>query len=147
MKLVVEELYDSLAQDFDFDQDRVISTVRIWLYKHLSPSGDLSLTLNQSAADIATSDTLDSAYIESNTDATNLNYYHGMVRFDFTTPFVIRKGTVTLTLNASTYTFSESAFFGWVKPHENKYFTQEQSPSAGAFQSFGVEFWRYKGRL
>ena len=146
-KLVVEELYTTLSQDFEASHRMVLSNVRLWVYKHLSPAGNISLVVKQGGQTLATSTAITSTYLEANTDATAINYFHGQIRFDFASPFVIQRGDLTLELTAAGYTFSESAYFGWVKRHENLVFTQDYTPASGAYKPFGVEFWKYKDRL
>lgn len=147
-KLIVEELRTTLSQNFTNDRVRIIKHIRPWLYKHLSPSGDLNIVVKQGGQTLATSETVTSSYIETNTDSTALNYTHGFFRFTFTDAFVLRSGDFTIELQASGgYSFSESAYFGWVKPHENKLFTTSYSPSDGANQTFGVEIWEYRDKL
>lgn len=146
-KILVEELKTSLEQDFTANKKHVLKSIRLWLYKHLSPSGNIYIEVIQGGQTIATSGNITSAYLEANTDATALNYSHGYIRFDFTDTFVILKGNFTVRLNSSGYSFSDSAYFGWVKPHENKLFTETYTNRNELDNTFGVQFWEIRERL
>jgi hypothetical protein len=146
-KIVVEELKTTLEQNFTNNVKRKIQSIRIWIYKHLSPSGNFYITVNQASQDLAVSEALTSSYIEANSSSTALNYSHGFIKFNFTNPFILNAGDFTLELSNDSYTFSESAYVGWVKYHENNPFTQDYSPNNGVNNTFGVEFWETRERL
>jgi hypothetical protein len=88
--------------------------------------------------------TIDSAFIESGGQSTPTNYFHGMVEFEFTQPVIVNEGLFTVRLKVGTFTYNSTAYFAWVKPHDNKYITEEYTPQDISENSFGLELWEWK---
>jgi len=132
-KIVVEELISTLTQDFTNNHRRTIKAVRLWLYKHLQPSGNFYVTITQESQDISTTESITSASFTG-------DYSHGFVTLNFADPIVLLSGDFTITLSTD-YTFSESAYIGWIKPHENNPFGEQANDLDNAF---GIQFWEYR---
>ena len=149
MKVVVEELSGTLSQTFSTKNRLQVKSIRPYIYKHRSPAGTLTIEIEQNSTTIATSTGVTSADIETNTASTSINFYHGYYRFDFTDQFHIEKGNFTVKLTSSGYTFGESAYFGWVKPHENISIPidYDQTGKGDESNPFGIEIWTRKGKM
>lgn len=109
MHLIVHELKSlSLKQKFT-TPDRFVDVVHVrpHLYKHLSPSGNFKMQIqNDEGGKISESNTLTAANISSS------SYFHGYIRFDIKAH--LRPNTeYYFALIGSSYTFSESAYIGW----------------------------------
>jgi hypothetical protein len=142
-KLVVEELKTSLKQTFRTNTRLVLQAVRPHIYKHLSPAGDLTLNIIQDGKTVGTK-TVTSAIIESGTDSTPTNYYHGIYTLEFDNQVVVNEGEFEIELvGENGYSFSESAYFGWVKPHEDLYIETEYTPAGDDYNPFGVQLWKW----
>lgn len=118
-QLLVEELKTTLSQDFQLTTDRrmTLSGIRLNLYMHNSPTGTFTVTLKTSANTLATQ-TFTSADLKTAL-STSDNFLHIWKSFEFTNPIQLSKGTHTIQLSSSGYTFAESGYLGWIKPHED----------------------------
>lgn len=137
MKLAVFELLnsDSMTQKFTVgDSPIVVNCFRLHLYKHLAPAGTLYVKLEDANGNLIK---LSSAVTISS--ISSANYFHGFVKFDC--PVSLMANTsYYLELTASGYSYSGSAFIGWVQAgalanHSDSY--------SGAALNF--EIWAEKG--
>lgn len=117
--LVVDELETTLDQQFTVLLNRrlTIEGVRIYIYMHNAPSGTFTLSLKEGAT-VHASKTFTSAEIKTDL-STSDNYAHLWKVISFSNVIHLSKSTYTLSLSSSGYSFSESSYLGWVKPHEN----------------------------
>ena len=117
--LAVDELTTTLSQDFTINLNRrySIEGIRPYIYMHNAPAGTFTLSVKDGVTTLA-SQTFDSAEIKSDL-STSDNYAHLWKRLVFDNPFQISKGTYTLELSSSGYTFSESNYLGWIREFEN----------------------------
>jgi hypothetical protein len=142
-QFLIEELETSHEQVFTATKRINVAAITPWIYKHLSPAGTFTMEITQGST-TWTSTGVTSADIEANSDATPTNYFHGYYRFDFSGPIVINPGSFTVRLNSSGYTFSESAYIGWVKPHENKLVEEGYTLAPGSqSNAFGFIIYKY----
>ena len=84
-----------------------------------------------------------SAQIESETTSTAINYFHGAYKVEFSTPIIVNRGSFEIELSHSGYTFSESAYVGWIREHERvvNLFT---SPDYTIKNPLAVEIWELR---
>lgn len=117
--LVVEELKTTLSQSFTVNVNRriTVAAVRPYLLMYNSPSGTFTLSLKEGATTHA-SKTFTSADIKSDL-STSDNYAHLWKVIEFSNPVHLSKGSYTLELSHSGYTFSDTSYLGWIKEHEN----------------------------
>jgi hypothetical protein len=119
MKLLVDELTDSLEQVFNLTDNRThhLKAIRPYLYVHNNPSGTFTLEV------LSGSNVLDSVSFTSYDLYNSLNtedlYAHLLYRVDLNKTLPLKKGTYKLKLSSSGYIYSDSSFLGWVKEHEN----------------------------
>jgi hypothetical protein len=85
---------------------------------HNAPAGTFTLTVKNSDDETLVSQDFDSTEIKSDLSTSN-NYAHVWKRLVFDNPFQLSKGTYTLVLSSSGYTFSESNYIGWIREFEN----------------------------
>lgn len=139
--LFIEELRAGvLSQVYTATQRLAITAIRPHIYKQRSPAGIFTLTLKSGATTLGSVSTT-SAAIESTTTSTNINFFHGHLSFQFTNPIIVNRGSFLIELSASGYTFTENDYFGWVKPHENKYITESYTAADDSQNSFGIQIW------
>lgn len=141
MKLVVEELKTELIHTATCFRRAHIQAIRPFIFKYLSPAGTFTFSIEQNSQVIG-SVSFTSADIESNTAATNSNYFHGPYLIDFTNPVIVQPGTFQIKLSAAGYSFSESAYFGWVREHE-RIINNFTDPINDAENPLAVEFWSW----
>lgn len=145
MKIVVEPLKSSLEQTFNAKKRTQIHSISAWIYKHLSPAGAFKIEIWQAGAKLTESDPVTSSDIETNTNSTNLNYYHGYYRFLFSGAAFVNEGDFILKLVQTGYTYSDSAYLGWVKPHESITVDLDYTPVDAKENPFGVQIWKWEG--
>lgn len=140
-KLVVQELITELNHDASVTSRKILHTVRPWIYKHGSPAGIFTVEIWQFGAKLGES-SLTAAQIETNAGLNPNEFFHGPVQFKLATPVPINPGSFQVKLKATGYGFQESAYFGWVKPHEDfiNNFTNPNDPRRNVL---GIEFWTY----
>lgn len=130
-KIVVDELINTLTQSITLNQDRImhIEALKIRLYMYNAPSGTFTLSVKLGATTLS-SQSFTSADIKSDLSTSN-NYalIDKLLLFDLP----LKKGTYSLELSASGYTYSQNSFISWVKSHENIF--NEQSSVADSFLS------------
>ena len=119
--LLLHELREgeTLTQTFTTNERIAMAGIRLYLYKHLSPVGNFTLTIKYNTTELASA-TVTSAIMEANdSNITATNYYHGFIRFDLDSNVILDENIIyTLELSGSGYTYSDSAFIGWVKEFE-----------------------------
>ena len=138
--IVVEELQTALSQEFETPNRKTISTIKLDLYKHRSPNGTFTLEIEQAGEIIATKD-FTSLDIENSTPSTAINFYHGRYNVGLDSPVVINEGTFEVRITSSGYSFSESDYLGWIKPHENIRIESDYNITNDAQNAFGLELW------
>jgi hypothetical protein len=123
--LVVEELKTTLTQNFTIDLNRryTIAGIRPYIYMHNAPAGTFTLTLKEGVNSLA-SQTFTSTEIKSNLSTVD-NYAHIYKALTFTNPIHLSKGSYSLTLSSSGYTFSTGSYLAWVKEYENIFNTTD----------------------
>ena len=118
--LVLEELKTSLVQDFTFTtlNRRHIKAIGLKLYMHNAPTGTFTLNVKL-GANILASVNFTSDDIKTDLSTTdNYCYLYKVLEFGNT---LIVEGTNTyrLELTASSYSFTDSSYLGWIKSYEN----------------------------
>lgn len=131
--LVVDELQTTLTQNFTIDLNRrfELTAVRPYLLMYNSPSGTFTLSLKEGATTHA-SVNFTSAEIKSDLSTSN-DYAYLWKTLQFSNPVFLSKGSYSLVLSSSGYTFSESAYLGWIKEHENIFNNTVDLSGVGSF--------------
>lgn len=139
-KFVVDELETTLYQDFSFKLNKSVKAIRPNLYLHNSPSGTFTVSLKEGATTLA-SKSYTMAQIESLAGFTANQYHHGYFTFEFDDYINLKNNkTYRIELSAAAYTFSESAYIGWIRPHENLY--NNATSEINAYDNaFGFQLW------
>ncbi len=133
--LLVYPLRSTREQTVIVTKNINVKTIRLNLYKHLQPSGNLVLSIKNGSTTIATStlaiNALDSA-----------DYSHGFYSFDIDIKLTPKE--YTLELSSTGYTFNDNAYIGWIKEHENN--TNNFTTSIDNYYNnpFSYQIWEYK---
>ena len=116
---IIEELKTTLGQDFTISLNRVyqMAGVSIGLVLFNDPAGTFTVSIKSGSATLE-SKSFTAAQVISALESTD-GYMWGRVSLEFDQPLKLRKGTYTIELSSSGYTFGESAYLGWIRPHEN----------------------------
>lgn len=123
--LVVEELNDTLTQNFTIDLNRryFVTGIRPYIYMHNSPAGTFTLSIKEGATTHASKD-FTSAEIKSDL-STSDGFAHIWKALVFSSPLMLSKGSYSLVLSHAGYTFSETSYLGWIKEFENIFNTTD----------------------
>lgn len=150
-QLVIDEVRSthSLTQDVTLKRHgrTRIKYIRLHLMGYNSPSGDLRLRVLKDATSRG-SVTQSVSDIETQVDAdlgTAHAFWHGFVRFEFDSVLVFNESDVIeLELTGvNGYTFSESAYIGWRKEHED-YTNELADEDSGTFEKpFAYQLWEW----
>ena len=139
--LVIEELLDTLYQDFTVKVNTIVDSIRLNLYMHNSPSGTFTVNLKEDATTIATK-AYTAAEIETLAGFTANQYHHGYFTFEFDSHYPIKRNTTyRIELTSSGYSFSESAYIAWIRPHENGFNNSTIDLTDAANNPFGYQVW------
>ena len=114
----VEEKRDTdLSIDFTISEDQSLKYVYLKLYFHNTPTGNVVVTVKNGSEILATaSTTLNAMLAELPTG----DYHIGYAKFTLDKYIYLKSGiSYTINLATSSYTFSETDFFGWCVPHED----------------------------
>lgn len=108
MTLIVHELRDSLIeQEIVPHKNTLVEAIRPHVYRKNSPSGSITLTIEDSLGNVLGSDTVAIA------DIGNEAYFHGYVRFEIIAGLKKGQAYKIKISGADGYSFDESAFVGW----------------------------------
>lgn len=144
--LVVDELKAvNLVQEFTLIPDMLtglrIKAVRPLLYLHNDPTGTFTISLKEGVNTID-SKSVTGAELIANSGFTASQYHWGIFTFEFNKYNVLKKNiTYTIELSSSGYTFDESSFLGWVKPHEDFINTASDTIPIFTEYPYGYELW------
>jgi len=143
--LTIHELGNEEAefeQVLTLEKDILINAIRPYIYKHNSPAGTIRMAIWKNAAEIAYGELTSTEMENLDDDLANFDFAHGHMRFDLNRFVRLRKGEYTIKMSSTGYTFSESAYFGWVKAHEDIRYSIN-GVSQNAFENpYTVELWR-----
>lgn len=144
MKLLVHELMTTLEQQVTTNHRNIlIEAIRPHIYKHANPSGSLSIKLKDlNDQTIASSNTLTISTIHT-TGFSSATYGHGYIKFDIDA-FLRKETTYKIVLEASGYTFSESAYIGWCNGFDLGKYDSTYSPNVGFSAALDLEIWERK---
>jgi len=135
--LIVYELKTTREQTIVVNEDMLVKTIRLNLYRHLNPAGSLILTVKNGSTTVATK-TVAISLLDST------NYSHGFYSFEFDTAINLTPATYTLELSSSGYTFDDAAYVGWIKEHENNTNNFTSTISNYFDNPFSFQIWEYK---
>lgn len=142
--LVIEELKTTLTQDFSWrprERAHVIAA-RPHLYAHNNPAGTFTLALlNSSSATLASKSFLASdLYFALGTGNLYAQLYFPVI---FDQAIHLPTGDYKLRLSSSGYSFSESAYMGWVRDHEDLKVPLLYTPPDDFHNPLSYEIWVY----
>lgn len=140
--LVVEELVTTLTQELtlSFRPRAHISHVRPYLYVHNTPAGTFTLSIRDSLSNVLSSGTFTAQDIYDGLATTN-DYAHAYFRVTFASVVPAPPGNYSLHLSSSGYTFSESAYLGWVREHEDLKVPITYTPANDFGNPLSYEIW------
>lgn len=143
--LLLEELRGTaLVQPFSVKlRHRInVAGIRFYAYSHNSPAGTFIMSLfsgvNLIASGNFTSLDIENAHINSD------KYIHGIFLVEFDYPVILNYGDYELRLTSSGYVFSESAYLGWVKRHEDVTNRVDYVVIDDSYNPLTFELWDYK---
>jgi hypothetical protein len=132
MRLIVDELKDTLEQGFTIDLETRYSIIEFkpYLYMHNTPSGTFTLSILDSDENTVTSKDFTSSDIKESL-GTEDNYAHVYLPVRFDT--ILLKGTYIVRLSSSGYTFNESSYLGWARDWKGWFYNDKgtKTPSQG----------------
>lgn len=145
MKLLVTELSTERKQKIVIGSENVqLYAVRLHLYRHLNPTGTLTVELRNAENQLLAS----SAALNITSIPATLDYFHGWIRFLLSYP--LKKNTeYFIALKAGGgYSFSESAYIGWCNDFDLRHVSSAYAPDGGTSAPLGIEVWsnEYKTR-
>lgn len=113
--IVVDELITELVQEIKINRPTSLAAFRPWVYSHNNPEGNFSFIIEKDSLPVK-------IFSFTNNDLkTALNvtqpYFHGRYAIPVT-PFILHRGTYTIKLTASGYTYNPNCFVGWCKDVE-----------------------------
>lgn len=139
MILQVHELQTELKQKFRATANIDLYAIRLHLYRHLLPAGNLFLELRTAAGILIKTSEVIAISAIPHTE----NYYHGYIRFLLSYP--LRKDLeYYVALKSTGYSYSGSAFIGWVNDFDLKRVDSAYAPNAGISAPLGFELWAYE---
>jgi len=142
--LVLDTLVTTLSQSITLTQNRrvTIRAISLKVVMFNAPAGTFTLKV-KSGANTLTSKTFTSADIKSDLSTAD-NYAYLWKVLDFSGNLQLENGTYTLEISSSGYTFSESAYLGWIRPHENIFNTGDGSNDSILNNPFGFRIFELK---
>lgn len=119
MKLAVSELVNALEQEFTYTKNvrTQVEAMRPYIYVHNSPSGTFYFDIIQDSTTIYTA-SFSSSDLYTALDTTD-DYAHLFYKLDFGEEVYIDKGTYTLKMRHSGYSYSNTSWIGWVHMHDD----------------------------
>lgn len=136
MRLLVDELYDSLYQQVTATKNFDLTAIRPHIYKHNSPSGNLKILLqDENGKLVASSNAVPIASIAT------LAFAHKYIRFDISHPI---KGGLIYRIaleHLGGYAFSESAYIGWCRDFDLRKYEATYTPNTGYSSALDFEAW------
>jgi hypothetical protein len=109
---------------------------------HNTPAGTFTFTVKSGGVALA-SKSFTSASIKSDLGTTD-DYAHLYKTLEFDTVIPLEKGTYSIVLSSSGYTFSDSSYLGWIKPHENIFNENTGEVNSLNDYSFGFELFELR---
>lgn len=139
MKLFVQEVRTSLSQTITVGTSNIqVSAIRPHLIRWLAPAGTLTVQIWDANGNL-----VESSAAQSIASLGIGNYWHGYQRF-YLNSMLRAGGVYKIAVVSSGYTFSESAYFGWVNDFDLRKVPATFTPSAGAAAAFDLELWESK---
>lgn len=136
MKLLVSELKTSIYQVVTPSENTQVEAVRVNLYKHNFPGGNLTLEIHDSNGELITS----SATSLTAGAVSSADFFHGFVRF-YINASLMKNVSYRIVLKATGYTFSESAYFGWCVGFDLEVYPPSYDPALGFNAPLALEIW------
>lgn len=117
--LIVDELITELFQDITYSSSEraIIASIMPYLMMYNAPTGTFTFSVLNGST-VLFSKTFTSADIKASLNTTS-NYAHVFFPIVPTEQVELEKGTYRFKLTSSGYTFSESAYIGWIRQHED----------------------------
>lgn len=107
-----------MVQGFNVKLNRryQVGGFKIYLYMHNSPAGTFTVNLKSGLNTLA-SKSFNSDDIKTSLDTID-SYAHVFYPIVFDENVILEKGSYDIELTASGYTFSDSAYIGWIKEYD-----------------------------
>jgi hypothetical protein len=136
MKLVVQELNASpITQVITPSRHVLIEAIRPHIYRHNLPAGTVKLQIHDDAAVlVAESEAI------TITNIGTLAFFHGYQRF-YIDAWLAKDQDYTLSLVGTGYSFSESAYVGWVNGHDLAKYPLVGTPASHLQYPYDFEIW------
>lgn len=146
--LVYDALETTIEQDFTINLNRryTIEAINPYLMMFNEPSGTFTFSVLDSDTNILSSDTFTSADIKTDL-STSDSYAHIRKVIQFDNPLHLSRGTYTLKLSSSGYTFTESSHLGWVREFENIFNETTGTPSSDSENPFSFNIYENRSNI
>jgi hypothetical protein len=136
--LVVEPLITTLEQTITLNlkQRYIIAAIRPYVYMHNNPAGTFTYKLKSGATELWQS-SFTSVAIKTALNAAN-NYAH--IKLNLISDYLkLSPGSYTVELSSSGYTYNDSSYMGWIKPHEDLFNDIDGTPDNDFSNPLGVQ--------
>ena len=131
-KLIVKEvgLGDFAEQEMTCNENSFLSAVRIHVYRHRFPTGSVKMQiLDTNKRLMGESETLAISSLDVDTGTTGLDFFHGIVNFDFNLPIKSGVNFFLRMVGTAGYSFSETAYIGWVNGFDLRKLDADYTPN------------------
>lgn len=136
MKLIVNELKDTLFQEITPEQNTQVEAIRINLIKFNNPAGNFTVEVHDSNGGLIGT----SADSFSASSMSPSSFFHGMIRFNINVQ--LKKNTpYRIVLKATGYTFSESAYIGWISGYDLEIYPPSYTTTGSFSEPLSLEIW------
>lgn len=143
--LVLDEIRDGkiLTQEFESKKRARVFGIRPNLYFHNIPSGDVLLEI-KNGSEVLGSKQISVTDLRSSASVTD-NFAHGYFLFEFDKPIAMRAKTYNIEVSGvNGYTFSDSAYLGWIKEHDPLKVNTGPNLGDPFKNAFSYQLWRYE---
>lgn len=143
--LLVCPLFTSLSQRITIPEPKRnhVVAVRPRLLLFNNPSGSLKLAVKTTAGSELFSLTQSISDIYTNSLVGNA-YAHGFFRFQFSNVSILEPGDYDIELSGSSYTYSNSAYIGWLSDYE---FVTTKTSNSAITNPLGMEIWTWRDTM
>jgi hypothetical protein len=142
VKLAVAELKSELYQDLSCTRDVDIHAVRLHLYKHNEPQGNLKVQItNGDGLFLAESGFIPMSSISDQP------FFHGYIRFLVSYPMKKNSLFRVYLKYSGKYSFSDSAYIGWCNDFDLRKYPATYSPNKSTRAALDLEVWSKSERV
>lgn len=136
-KLFIKEIDGSQSfQTITPTSNLIVEAFRPHIYRHNSPTGSLRIKVNDNNGKLIKQ----SSAVTISSIGT-LAFFHGLVKFDINVGLQKDQSYRIELVGEGGYTFSESAYIGWVNDFDLRRVSASYSPNVDFNAALGMEIW------